>query len=250
MELLVVVAIIASLTAILVPSLQGAYRHTRFTLCKHQLRQWGNAFHLYATANNGFFPHIDGLDRDNGPPDYFGWVDVIPPVLGRRAWRDYPLYQRPAKETFFQCPAAEIVEGASYSYRPKRDGFFSYAMNSCLELDRNCYRPYGGGETMPSFLHRGQIQSPSRAILLFDQLLDPAKGYGGARKNRSAGKHCGSYPKDFAVRHARGLSGQGGSILYCDASVRWVETVWKDDWPADMKCPPRDDTDWFPYPPK
>jgi len=248
-ELLVVLAIIAVLVTILVPSLAGARDMTRRVVCQNQLRQWGQAFNIYAAGNDDTFPHIDGLDRDNGPADRFGWVDVIPPILKEKPWRDHPLFGRPAVGTFFQCPAAKVAEGG-YSYNPDRDGFFSYAMNSCLELDGNCYRAAGDdGEAMPSFLRTSEIVAPGRVVLLFDQLLDPSRGYGGEGLNRSAGKYCGSYPRDFAVRHQAKGATQGGSILYCDTSVRWVETVWKGDWPAGMNCPPRDDPDWFPYPP-
>jgi len=246
-ELLVVVAIFAILVTLLVPTLREAWNQTRFTLCQHQLRQWGNAFSLYARDSGGYFPHIDGLDRDNGWPDNFGWVDVLPPLICRTPWRDHPLNERPAEGTFFQCPAAQLAQGGAYKYNPRRDGFFSYAMNSCLELDENCYAPEGGGDRLPSFLHTDLIEEPHRVVLLFDQLLDPAKGYGGATQNRSAGKYCGAYPRDFAVRHRRAGADRGGSILYCDYSVRWVRTVWKDDWPAGMNCPPRSDRDWFPY---
>jgi len=248
-ELLVVLAILATLVAILVPSLAGARDMTRRVICRNQLRQWGQAFHLYATLNDGTFPHIDGLDRDRGPADAFGWVDLIPPILDEKPWRDHPLFGRPGVGTFFQCPAAKLAKGG-YSYNPDRDGSFSYAMNSCLELDENCYRAAGdGGKAMPSFLRIDRIVTPGRAVLLFYQLLDPRRGYGGEALNRSAGKHCGSYPKDFAVRHRARGAGKGGSILYCDYSVRWVETVWKPHWPAGLNCPPRDDLDWFPYPP-
>ncbi|NQU76450.1 MAG: hypothetical protein HQ546_09080, partial [Planctomycetes bacterium] len=107
-----------------------------------------------------------------------------------------------------------------------------------------------GGQCMPSFLQTDLIVSASRVVLLFDQLLDPNRGYGGSQQDRSAGKYCGSYPKSFSVRHSKDSSGMGGSILYCDYSVRWVETVWKDEWADDLQCPPRDDPDWFPYPVK
>ena len=45
------------------------------------------------------------------------------------------------------------------------------------------------------------------------------------------------------------MSALGGSILFCDYHVEWAESVWKDHWPADLEVPPRDDPDWFPYPP-
>jgi len=121
-------------------------------------------------------------------------------------------------------------------------------MNSCLELDANCWRaPGDGGVPMPSFLDTTKVENTARCILLFDQLLDPRKGYGGGTRNRSAGKYCGSYPKAFSARHARGRSALGGSILYCDYHVAWVDTVWKPEWPPDLEVPPRDDPDWFPY---
>ena len=247
-ELLIVVAIVALLAGLLVPSLARARDITRQVLCQNRLGQWGRAFDLYAADNRGYYPHTDGLDRANGPADMFGWVDVVPPIIGERPWREHPLFQRPGIDTFFQCPAAGLG-GGRYGYNPARDGFFSYAMNSCLELDENCYRAQGdGGKPMPSFLRIRLIVAPSRTILLFDQLLDPAKGYGGRRRNRNAGRYCGAYPRDFAVRHGRGNTDGGGSILYCDYSVRWVETVWKQHWADDMDCPPRDDPDWFPYP--
>jgi len=247
-ELLIVVAVIAMLVGMLAPSLARARDLARQAVCRGQLHQWGRGFALYAAQNRDVLPHCDGLDRDNGPADRFGWVDVVPPVLDLRPWRDHALFERPGVGTLFQCPAATLSD-AGYAYNPRRDGYFSYAMNSCLTLDDNGYRaPGDGGAPMPSFLQTDLIVAPARVVLLFDQLLDPARGYGGHRRLRKAGKHCGSYPKSFAVRHARGGSPAGGAILYCDYSVRWVATVWKDHWPDDMDCPPRDDPDWFPYP--
>ena len=124
-------------------------------------------------------------------------------------------------------------------------------MNSCLELDKNCWPPYGyeGSDwDMPSFLKITIIKNPSRVVLLFDQLLDPEKGYGGKIENPSAGEHCGSYPKAFSARHAKRGGLLGGSILYCDYHAQWKESVWKADWPDDLEVPPRDDLDWYPYP--
>jgi hypothetical protein len=101
---------------------------------------------------------------------------------------------------------------------------------------------------MPSFLKITSVKRPDRLILLFDQLLDPRKGYGGERYDATAGKYCGSYPKAFADRHNRPNGLLGGNILYCDYHLKWKETVWKPEWPEDLEVPPRDDPDWFPYP--
>ena len=101
---------------------------------------------------------------------------------------------------------------------------------------------------MSSFLKTDLIKQPARVILLYDQLLDPFRGYGGLRYNASAGKYCGSYPKAFSARHSKEKGPLGGTILYSDYHVEWKETVWKDYWPEDLEVPPRSDPDWYPYP--
>jgi len=250
MEMLVIVAILSVLAMIVTPSLVRAREMACFAVCQSRLRQWGRTFQLYAADYRSFYPHMDGLDRDQHLPDRCGWVDVLPPMIGLPRWRDHTLWNRPREATFFQCPSAQLSE-SKYSYRPLREGYFSYAMNSCLELDDRTYRPLGESkkELMPSFLNTHLIVRPGEVVLLFDQLLDPDEAFGGQGRDASAGQHCGSYPKDFAVRHAGRGADRGGSILFCDESVKWFETVWKDDWPANMNCPPRNDTTWFPYPP-
>lgn len=52
-ELLVVVAIIATLIAILLPSLNAARRAARTTLCAANMRQVGTGWHMYADSSNG-----------------------------------------------------------------------------------------------------------------------------------------------------------------------------------------------------
>lgn len=247
-ELLIVTSIISLLISLLLPSFRRARASSRMAVCQSQLRQWGLAFQMYADEHDGFYPHTDGLDRDKGPADQFGWVDLLPPMMGEKPWREHEQWEYPGRGTIFQCPAARLASDRDYNYKPRRDGYFSYAMNSCLELDKNCWPPYGGGGwPMPSFLKTDLIDQPRRVVLLFDQLLDPRLGYDGGAKCRSAGRYCGSYPKAFSARHARPDSPLGGSILYCDYHVEWTDSVWKADWPADLEVPPRDDLDWFPY---
>jgi len=258
-ELLIVVAIIALLITMLIPALGRAKDMARLVICQHQLKQWATAFHLYTVKNKGFYPHVDGRDRCGDEPGYsladqadwwYGWVDVLPMLMGDRPWREHRPWNYPGRGTIFQCPAAKPAPQTAYAYNPHRNGYFSYAMNSCLELDENCWRaPGDGGIPMPSFLDTSLIVRPQRVILLFDQLLAPRRGYGGDGWYRNAGKYCGSYPKAFSARHAHDDSALGGSILYCDYHVEWAETVWKPSWPADLEIPPRDDPQWFPYPP-
>ena len=256
-ELLVVISVIALLIGLILPALSRARSIAKQTVCQSRLRQWGFAFEIYAVENDGFYPHIDGRDRTPSNPKtdaeradyYFGWIDVLPPLMGEKPWRDYAYWKKPGLNTIFQCSSASLALDKSYKYRPRRSGYFSYAMNSCLELDENCWPPYeheGSDWHMLSFLNTTSIKNPSRLILLFDQLLDPEKGYGGKKYNATAGKYCGSYPKAFSARHSKPGGLLGGSILYCDYHVEWKSSVWKSNWPEDLEVPPLGDHDWYP----
>jgi len=262
-ELLVVISITSLLLGILLPALSRSRAVAKEAVCQNRLRQWGLAFEAYSSENNGFYPHIDGRDRTEINPQspeeiadyYYGWVDVLPSFMNLKPWRDYELYGKPGNDTIFQCPSAKILKDANYNYPYERVGYFSYAMNSCLGLDENCWPPYhpyidptGGTNNMPSFLNIALIRHPSRVILLYDQLLDPRLGYNGNRLNRSAGRYCGAYPREFSARHRKSKNGLGGSILFCDCHVEWKKSVWKEDWPDDLEVPPRNDVNWFPYP--
>jgi prepilin-type N-terminal cleavage/methylation domain-containing protein/prepilin-type processing-associated H-X9-DG protein len=55
-ELLVVLAIISLLLAVLLPSLQGARRRAKATVCLSHLKQWGTAFTLYVQDSEGRLP--------------------------------------------------------------------------------------------------------------------------------------------------------------------------------------------------
>lgn len=261
-ELLVMISIITLLTAVLLPSLGSARARAKEVVCKSRLRQWGVAFSCYAANHRSYWPHCDGLDRGPRPlterrvskedvADWHGWMDVIPLMIDRKPWRDYPRYEHPDAGTFYHCPSAHPVDVVgAYNYRPFRDGYFSYAMNSCLELDRNAWAPPGNiGYPMPSFLNTTLIRCPERTILLFDQLLDPRKGFDAEKVYRGAGHYSGSYPKSFAVRHRHGREGLGGNMLYGDGHAEWKKSVWRADWDVDQEVPPRDDPEWYPYPP-
>jgi type II secretory pathway pseudopilin PulG len=250
-ELLVVVSGISLLMAIAIPVFGRARAAAWQVVCQARLHQWALAFEGYATQNNGLYPHTDGLDYGDGNADNFGWVDMLPPLIGQQRWRDYKIWNRPTKG-FYQCPSAKKIRRKDLlDYNPDRNGCFSYAMNCCLELDSSCWPPYGqaAGNNMPSFLNTASIKMPAKVILLFDQLLDPQKGYGGNNVNPHAGKHCGGYPRDFAERHFKKRGCLGGSILFCDYHIEWQDTIWKTEWPIDdlnFQAPPRNDPDWYP----
>ncbi|MHC4643475.1 MAG: type II secretion system protein [Planctomycetota bacterium] len=66
-ELLVVIAIIALLMAILLPALERARNQARATICKANLRQWGQIWLMYCEDNDGSFCTVtQDLQWDRG----------------------------------------------------------------------------------------------------------------------------------------------------------------------------------------
>src|SRR5260370_10870193 len=59
-ELLVGIGIIALLIAMLLPTLSKARENAIRAKCASNIRQWGQALHMYANDNKGYFPY-------NGP---------------------------------------------------------------------------------------------------------------------------------------------------------------------------------------
>jgi prepilin-type N-terminal cleavage/methylation domain-containing protein len=57
-ELLMVIAIVALLIALLLPSLQKARKQARAAFCQTNLKQWGTTLALYAEDNEGRFPRF------------------------------------------------------------------------------------------------------------------------------------------------------------------------------------------------
>src|SRR5687768_9679296 len=69
-ELLVVIGIIALLVSMLLPALGRAKEQARRAACLSNLRQMGQALHMYANANKGHMPRTGNLAP--GTPEFTG----------------------------------------------------------------------------------------------------------------------------------------------------------------------------------
>ena len=254
MELLVVIALIAILAALLLPALAKAKSRACETQCAANLRSWGQSFYLYSSDHNSYLPHTDDEGRNTPPftadpkhPEHeCGYVDVLPPYMGLPAWRDCTNGQKPAGG-IWQCPVAKPLPDTAYNaaFKPSSQGYHSYVMNSYLEHDFLYGLPFGVSP-QPSFLKFEKCACPSKTILMFEQTLDPSRGYGQAGGFDTAGRYTAEDPRALGERHPHERVGLAGTVLYLDGHGGWREDLWNKA-QANPRIPKRGDLTWFPY---
>jgi prepilin-type N-terminal cleavage/methylation domain-containing protein len=253
-ELLVVIALIAILAALLLPALSKAKARAMEVNCAANLRSWGQSFHLYANDHDGYLPHTDDEGRNDPPFTYDAkhpeheccYIDVLPPCMGLRPWRDYPDGQKPT-DGVWQCPSARPLPDSAYNaaFKPSIQGYHSYVMNSYLEQDFLYGLPYGDS-LQPSFLKLDKCASPSKTILMFEQTLEPSQGYGKAGGLDTAGRYTAEDARALGERHPRERASLAGNVLCLDAHVGWRDDLW-DTTLKNPRIPKRGDLTWFPY---
>jgi prepilin-type N-terminal cleavage/methylation domain-containing protein/prepilin-type processing-associated H-X9-DG protein len=160
-ELLVVMAIIAILGALMLPALARAKANTRATCCLGNLRQWGQALHLYASANNGSLPR-DGFGTPTQPAHFeSGWYIQLPEVMGLPPYRNMAWRTNAAVEpgrSIWICPANPR--------RSNSNALFHYCENQNVNG--------AGADARPRKIY--SIRIPGSVIYLFDTKNLPAVG--------------------------------------------------------------------------
>lgn len=168
-ELLVVVALIAVLAALLLPSLKSARDRSRTVKCVNNEREIAAGFSGYTSDNNGYYPYINpenplpkafpgpnsvGIKCIQGRPwrrysgmSYFQWFDAIAPYMGGSVGMS------------FRCPANPWSPGVSYKMNMNlfpgswRDAQQSTGGACCLP---NSPKGWSSRRRMGSILHPSQ----------------------------------------------------------------------------------------------
>ncbi len=222
-ELLVVVAIIALLMAILVPSLGRAREQTGVALCASNLRSIGVAFNHYTNKYDQWYPGGSGWGGD-------------PPIWDGRLQPFYEAYE------VLYCPSDDLIREGFYEhvYRPNTDERYphyprSYAIN--ISVSYRGPSVLGDEQTPP---YRGEVpftdagsvnkttdvQTPSETILLGESwdsfyygsepwpgMYDSYRGYGLYEVWGTDGRLTTFYHFD----------NDSANFLFCDHSVKFLK---------------------------
>jgi prepilin-type processing-associated H-X9-DG protein len=152
-ELLTVIAVVALLMAILLPSLQRARHQAKAVVCQSNLRQWGLIFPMYLEDNDGrFFPFYESVWCEWMQPYYYGSEDLLFCPMATKLNRKRPV-GHPWADDDFVCSwiggkfsAWGILPIPDIPFWPQRHHYGSYGLNTSV-CDLEEYRPWDGKPT-------------------------------------------------------------------------------------------------------
>lgn len=138
-EMLVVIAIIALLSALLVPTTGKALEKARRTKCMSNLRQFHQAAVMYATDNKGKLPAVADESGWGGRYPWPGtWPFALATYLGYDQFQLGVRLDEDQFGTIFMCPS--YLKSAPYTLFQKGKNY---------ELDRGLLGGYGMNRRLP-----------------------------------------------------------------------------------------------------
>ena len=150
-EILVVIAILAILTALLLPAIHAARESARLTQCQNNLRQLGVALQNYEGVH-GFFPPgvvASGDNFRNGRQS--GFVFLLPFLEENRLFEAYDQSESWNSDTNLAVgttPLGVLSCPANHSEAPQQGGISAAATDYAFckgSLAYLCSKPAGGG---------------------------------------------------------------------------------------------------------
>ena len=207
-EMLVVIAIIAILSALLMPALGKALASGRSVLCAGNLRHFGIAFSQYADSGNGRVPLC--IDSSN-----VTWAAKICPYLGV-VWNSNIELRRGALG-IFNCPE-NGVQRYQCNNNSRSEQATSYGLNAYytqITYEGNpAYYNGPAGQNSRQFTHPGEL------IILTDNSYFGLE-YGWLN---GIGDGDNSVPVNYGIgpRNMRYAHNGGANLLYADGHVGYA----------------------------
>jgi prepilin-type processing-associated H-X9-DG protein len=239
-ELLVVIAVIAILSAMLLPALAKAKFKAQQAVCLSNGKQWGLADTMYVGDNNEMFPYpryqsyASSVDQDN--PAWLSihtyhnlsegddvWFNALPSYVGNKplyTWASDPTIFYGSK-SIFTCPTAfsqgidavdAVAASDKYDMIPGQRPLFNYGMNSKSLANENI-------NAVVTTLKTTTVVHPSAFVLFSDGRCRSAETpYYGTAANQIllSTPHC--YTTRFSSRHNK-----GGNITFSDGHAAFFK---------------------------
>jgi len=168
-ELLVVMAVIAILSAMVLPALCRARTTAKAVSCRAHFKQWGLATQIYAADYDDCLPpegKATPTDADLANPSYHAWYIDLPELLRLPRYAGMPWRTNPAihpGESIWICPENPRRCNAS----SLSNNLFHYCLNENIN---------GTGANDNQRMKAGSIHEPSRTVWMFDSKNLPAIG--------------------------------------------------------------------------
>jgi prepilin-type N-terminal cleavage/methylation domain-containing protein/prepilin-type processing-associated H-X9-DG protein len=232
-EVLVVVAIIALLISILLPSLNAARRQAKVTVCAVNLRTIGQALVFYLQANQDTIPPAGGLGEAGGGFEtlhkYVQKISLSSSAPPSTPWLGTDPVVR---VEWFLCPGDEIPHTTGQVRQKLPDGterFVQYCVSYGLNVDLSYVerpslpeKPYGVLRKMSS------VKRPSKIVSYCDAGNDDISG--DSRWVLTESNDVNNQT-EFEIHHKT-----GGDFLYCDGHVSYHKALV--DSPPQQGLPP------------
>ncbi|MGZ4961470.1 MAG: prepilin-type N-terminal cleavage/methylation domain-containing protein [Limisphaerales bacterium] len=210
-ELLIVVAVIAILASLLLPALASGKSKARSTQCLDQLRQWGIALHLYASANEDAIPRrgqgvrpLSNLDR---PED---WFNALAPEVNQQAFGAFIKSAGPNTNSpppLYVCPDAKPAAGRY---------FLTYAMNMYLS-------PWN----LPEPHETSKVPTPANVVFLQDGGVGYCSAFPAVAEYSPQARHRQRANIAFVDGHAESCKGDD---IGCNTGIiKRSDVVWQFD---------------------
>ena len=226
-ELLVVLATVALLAGLLLPTLVRGHARARSTACSSNLRQLGVAFMLNLSENDGAFPTGGTISSAGAQPEDWIWWQLQAGAASQPTMRDprksaIASYLGGYDTRFFRCPADRDASARELQWKQNmsRELYtYSYSLNGHSERGMATY-------VSPdrSVIFRNKISDvakPSMKIMLAEEKGSPRDGPGTVSIDDGLWQPLGN---PLTARH-----GGNANVTFADGHVETVDRAFADE---------------------